>query len=81
MKTGKIVMLLLLFAIVLIFAYQNLEEVNVSFINWSTTVPFSLTIFLSFFIGVLAGALVMCCRGDKRRDDNKIKNVTKSDNT
>jgi uncharacterized integral membrane protein len=49
MKAVKIIVLLLLFAIVLTFAYQNLEKVDVTFISWSITVPFSLTFFFIFY--------------------------------
>lgn len=70
MKTVKIIFLLLLFAIVLAFAYQNLEKVDVTFINWSISVPFSLAIFLSFIIGVLAGILAIVSSKKKKREES-----------
>jgi uncharacterized integral membrane protein len=72
MKTVKIIFLLLLFAIVLAFAYQNLEKVNVTFINWSISVPFSLAIFLSFIIGVLAGILAIVSSKKKKREESDL---------
>lgn len=82
MKAIRIVVLLLLFAIVLTFAYQNLEKVNVTFIHWSITVPFSLTIFLSFIIGALAGGLVIFSSKKKKKDDNCVEQTeTKTDKT
>ncbi|MFO7573779.1 MAG: LapA family protein [Bacteroidales bacterium] len=73
MKALKIIFLLLLFAIVLTFAYQNLEKVNVTFINWSITVPFSLTIFLSFIIGVLAGVLAISSSRKKKKEKSDVE--------
>lgn len=82
MKTVKIVILLLLFAIVLTFAYQNLEKIDVTFITWSITAPFSLTIFLSFIIGVIAGGLAIFSSGKKKKDkDDMAQTDTKSDKT
>ncbi len=82
MKAVKIVILLLLFAIVLTFAYQNLEKVDVTFIIWSITLPFSLAIFLSFIIGVLAGGLAIFSLRKKKKDDNCEEQAdTKSDKT
>lgn len=80
MKAVKIIFLFLLLAIVLTFAYQNLESVNVTFITWSITVPFSLTIFLSFIIGVLAGGLVVfSIKKRKEEESNLDQKTTKSD--
>lgn len=81
MKAVKILILLLLFAIVLTFAYQNLEKVNVTFINWSITVPFSLTIFLSFIMGVLAGGLAIYFVRKKKKDDDVEQTEAKTDKT
>jgi len=72
MKAVKIVILLLLIAVVLTFAYQNLERVNVTIISWSITVPFSLTIFLSFFTGALAGVLAMCSSRKKKKEKDDV---------
>lgn len=73
MKAVKIIFLFLLFAIVLTFAYQNLEKVNFTFIIWSITVPFSLTIFLSFIIGVIAGGLAVFSSKKKKKNESDEK--------
>ena len=73
MKAVKIIFLLLLLAIVLTFAYQNLEKVNVTFINWSITAPYSLTILISFIIGVLAGGLAIFYSGKKKKDYDDVE--------
>jgi len=70
MKTVRLVILLLLFAIVLTFAYQNLEKVNVTFIIWNIALPFSLTIFLSFIIGALAGCLAIFSLKKKKKEED-----------
>lgn len=80
MKAVKIIVLLLLFAIVLTFAYQNLEKVNLTFISWIIALPFSLTIFLSFIIGVLAGGLAFFSTGKKKKEKGGVDQTdTKSD--
>ena len=79
MKIIKTLALLLLLAIVLTFAYQNLEVVDVTFISWSITVPFSLTILLSFIIGVLIGGLSLCFVGKKKKIDDVKPIENKSD--
>jgi len=82
MKAVKIIFLLLLLAIVLTFAYQNLEKVNVTFIRWSTSITFSLTIFFSFIIGALAGVLAMCSSSKKKKEEDDVNQTeAKSDKT
>lgn len=82
MRAVKIIFLFLLLAIVLTFAYQNLEKVNVSFIAWSINVPFSLTTFLSFIIGVLAAGLAIFSKRKKKKDEGSVDQTdTKSDET
>lgn len=82
MKAFKILVLFLLFALVLTFAYQNLEKVELTFITWSITVPFSLTIFLSFIIGLLAGGLgLFFIAGNKKKKNDTKQNDNKSDKT
>lgn len=76
MKAFRLVILLLLFAIVLTFAYQNLERVNVTFIAWSITVPFSLTFFLSFIIGALAGGLVIFSSMKRKKEEGESTEAT-----
>lgn len=73
MKTIKTLLLLLLFAIILTFAYQNLELVQVNFIKWSITVPFSLTIFLTFIAGGLAGILAVVLLRTKKKEIHHIE--------
>lgn len=82
MKTFKIIILLLLFLILLAFAYQNLEKVNITFISWNIAVPFSLTTFISFIIGVLAGGLAIFPSRKKKKDKNcEEQKEPKFDNT
>lgn len=73
MKTIKTFLLLLLFAIILTFAYQNLEVVHVTFIKWSITVPFSLTIFLAFIAGGLAGVLSVFLLRTKKKEVHHVE--------
>lgn len=68
MRAGKFILLLLLLAIILTFVYQNLEKVTVTFVSWSITVPFSLTTFLSFIIGVITGGLAIWSAKRKKKN-------------
>lgn len=76
MKAFRIILLLLLFAIVLTFAYQNLERVNVTFIAWSMSLPFSLAFFLSFIMGTIAGGLVVFSSMKRKKDEGGDKSTT-----
>jgi len=76
MKAFRIILLLLLFAIVLTFAYQNLEKVNVTFIAHSIAVPFSLTFFLSFIMGTIAGGLVVFSSMKSKKDEGGSESTT-----
>ncbi|GAB7089140.1 lipopolysaccharide assembly protein LapA domain-containing protein [Marinifilum fragile] len=70
MKIIKILALLLLLITVLIFAFQNLVEVDVNFISWSITTPFSLTIILTFVVGVITGSLLLLLVERKKKKDD-----------
>jgi putative membrane protein len=50
---GTIAVLLLV--VVAIFSIQNLEAINVSFIVWSMSVPKSLLILGTYFLGMVSG--------------------------
>lgn len=58
MKVLKIIVLILLVGLIMTFAYQNLEYVNITFIKWSVSLPLSLTVLLSFIIGLSVGLIL-----------------------
>lgn len=74
MKTNRIIRLvvaLLLIAIILAFAYQNLENVSVTFIAWSIEVPFSLAVLTTFLIGLITGVTGYCFLGKKKKTEKQ----------
>jgi putative membrane protein len=50
-----ILLIVILTAVFLIFAFQNLESVTVSFYSVSFTLPLSLLVLLVYVIGMLTG--------------------------
>jgi len=54
----KMISLLLLFAVLLVFALQNTQPVAIKFLLWETTTSAVLTILVSFFLGALTGWLI-----------------------
>lgn len=65
----KISVLLLLLAIILTFAIQNIVNIDIKFIGWSISMPLSLTIILTFFTGVITGVLTLILL--KKKNFNK----------
>jgi uncharacterized integral membrane protein len=55
---AKMIGLVVLLAVLLVFALQNTQPVAVKFLLWETTVSAVLTILISFCLGVLAGWLL-----------------------
>ncbi len=47
---------ILVLAVIVIFAVQNLEAIEVSFLSWSVTVPKFLVIIGNYLLGMITGA-------------------------
>jgi uncharacterized integral membrane protein len=54
----KMIGLVVLLAVLLVFALQNTQPVAVKFLLWETTASAVLTILISFCMGALAGFLI-----------------------
>ena len=54
----KLIGLVVLLAVLLLFALQNTQPVAIKFLIWETTASAVLTILISFFLGGVAGFLV-----------------------
>lgn len=67
MKSIKIFIPLLFVALLLTFAYQNLDIVNVTFLFWKINIPFSLTVFISFIFGTISGSLIVVYLRNKKK--------------
>lgn len=71
MKALKIILLILLVGVIMTFAYQNLEFVNITFIKWSVSLPLSLTVLLSFIIGLSVGLILFYYLKKSQKNDLK----------
>lgn len=60
----RLILSLVLLALVLIFALQNVADVEVQFLLWTLVLPRSLLVFVVLFIGLVAGWFL---RGAMRR--------------
>ena len=54
---ARFIAILVLIALVVIFIFQNLEVVKVSFLFWEISSPRALMIFITLVIGVIVGYL------------------------
>ena len=59
MKYVYIALIVALTAFVLLFKLQNLEQVTVSFLSASFTLPVSVLIVLIYVLGMLTGGIVL----------------------
>ena len=53
---GKI-LAAILFVLVLIFVFQNIEVVKVSFLTWDIAMPRALMVFATLIVGIIIGWL------------------------
>jgi uncharacterized integral membrane protein len=58
MRILYIAIVIVIFAIVILFNIQNVESVNVSLFNVSITMPTWLMVYLVYIAGMLTGGLV-----------------------
>lgn len=54
-----IAVIILLTAAVLLFKFQNLDTVTVSFLNMSATLPVSVLIIVVYVLGMISGGAVL----------------------
>lgn len=55
MRFAYLVVILLLTAAVLVFTFQNLASVTVTFMNTSVTLPITLLVLVVYVLGMLTG--------------------------
>jgi len=63
----KHIVLIVLVAIGVIFAFQNVAKVEVQFLLWSVTLPRAILILAVLALGVLIGWILQGIRGRKAR--------------
>ncbi|MFN3695697.1 MAG: DUF1049 domain-containing protein [Ignavibacterium sp.] len=54
-----IALIVIVSAIVLLFKFQNLESVTISFLSMSITLPTSFLVFIVYILGMLTGGSVV----------------------
>ncbi len=62
MKQYSIFIILILFAVTLIFAFQNMEPASIRFLVWSLSGSQSLIIIITFISGLITGMLFLASR-------------------
>ncbi|OEY71534.1 hypothetical protein APR40_05230 [Salegentibacter salarius] len=58
MRFVKSILLILLIAAAIIFAFQNLETVNLAFLSWHLELPLSFLSILLYILGAVSGGLL-----------------------
>lgn len=64
MKTVKSIITVVLLALVLVFAVQNMVIVQVQFLTWSLSMPRSLLVMVLLLIGFVLGWIVSSFRNN-----------------
>jgi lipopolysaccharide assembly protein A len=59
MRIVYLVLLVLLIGVTVLFAWQNLQTITVSFFNWSVTLPIALVVAGAYVLGMVSGGSVL----------------------
>jgi putative membrane protein len=59
MRYVQAILLLAFLGAVTVFAFQNMQMVKISFVNWGLTAPFALVIVAIYFLGMVSGWTVV----------------------
>ncbi len=66
--SAKLIGIIVLLALLVIFAIQNTQSVTIQFLFWGFEMTAVLTILVSFLIGFLVGCLVLWVRMGKKKN-------------
>lgn len=66
----KLVLTLLL-GLIVVFAFQNITTVTVSFLTWSATVPLAMVIIAAYILGAVTGGGVLWLVMHSIHDDTR----------
>lgn len=58
MRLLKTILLLLFIAAIVLFAFQNMETVKLSFLNWHLEIPLSFASASIYILGAISGGIV-----------------------
>jgi uncharacterized integral membrane protein len=59
MRIVYLVLIVLLAAVTLLFAVQNMQTITVAFFNWSVTLPIALVIIGAYALGMATGGSLL----------------------
>jgi putative membrane protein len=59
MRIVYLVLIVVLAAVTLLFAVQNLQTITVAFFNWSVTLPIALVIIGAYALGMATGGSLL----------------------
>ncbi|MBN2364283.1 DUF1049 domain-containing protein [candidate division WOR-3 bacterium] len=59
MRYLYLVLIILFFCTIIVFAVQNRETVTLSFLGWKTTLPLAFQVIIVYFLGMLTGGSVI----------------------
>jgi putative membrane protein len=59
MRIVYLVLIVVLAAVTLLFAVQNLQTITVTFFNWSVTLPIALVIIGAYALGMATGGSLL----------------------
>lgn len=59
MKTFYFFLLILLVAVTVLFALQNLQAITVSFLSWSVTLPIAAVVAGTYALGMVSGGSLL----------------------
>ena len=63
--------LALLVGVIVVFAFQNITTVTVSFLTWSATVPLAMVIIAAYILGTVTGGGVLSLLMRSIHDDTR----------
>lgn len=59
MQLFKSIIFFALAGLVIIFAFQNFESVQISFLTWNVEVPLAFAVLIIYVLGAISGGLMM----------------------
>lgn len=63
--------LILLLGVIVVFSFQNITTVTVSFLTWSATVPLAMVVIAAYILGTVTGGGLVSLLMRSIHDDTK----------
>ncbi len=74
MRLIKSILLLLFIGAVMLFSFQNMELIKLSFFNWHLEIPLSFASILFYILGAISGGIVFSMLKKLSLEDSDKKN-------